>query len=216
MRAACPHRGRWRRHCNEMTSPARNKAPSLGARIVAVGGLRYTDRDRCRERRVHTVRDREPRGVLARLRVRVARVRRSRRAAVPERPGVRERLTLRIGRAALEKLTAGGAGPAVGVAHPTAIGAWFSLEKRIRRILLTPKVPLVSSSEIDVVQRSRAPLEVDDVAVGAVGGAVDRFEVEDAVDVSARVDRLRLDPVLCIVGEEIAALVAILGNCVPW
>ena len=52
---------------NEMTSPATKKLPSWGDRMVAVGRAADADRDRRRERRVHAVRDRQPRRVLARL-----------------------------------------------------------------------------------------------------------------------------------------------------
>jgi hypothetical protein len=43
-----------------------------------------------------------------------------------------------------EKLTSSGAGPEVGLADADATGAWLPDTKRMRRILLTPKVPPMS------------------------------------------------------------------------
>ena len=45
---------------------------------------------------------------------------------------------------ALEKFAVSGAGPDRGLASAAAIGGWLPEMKRIRRSLLTPKVPLMS------------------------------------------------------------------------
>src|SRR5262249_62383228 len=67
----------------------------------------------------------------------------------------------------------------------------------------------VRVAEIDVVQGAVGALgEVDDVSVRAVEGAVGRLEVEDTGDVAVAVQGEAPDPVLGVVGEEIAALVA--------
>ena len=125
--------------------PGAEEVPSCGDRMVAVGGL-PTLIDTGVESVVFTPSETVSRAVYwPGCVVRVARVRRRRRAAVAERPGVGERLPSGIRRAALEKLTASGAGPAVGFAaatrHRRPVAAQM---KRIRRILLTPNVPLVS------------------------------------------------------------------------
>ena len=182
------------------------------------GGRRWAadpDRDRCREGRVHAVRDREPRRVLTRLRVGVARICRGRGAAVPERPGVGQRLALRIGRAGTREADGKRRRPGAGSCRPDRDRRLVPAHKANPADLADAEGAAgVGVAEIDVVQRSLGSLrEVHDVAVGAVGGAVRRFEVEDAVDVPARVEGQPLDPVLCVVGEEVAALVAARELC---
>ncbi len=67
----------------------------------------------------------------------------------------------------------------------------------------------VRVAQVDVVERAVGPLrEADDVAVGSVGRAVRRLEIEHAAHVPPRVEREALDPVLGVVGEEVAPLIA--------
>ena len=111
-----------------MTSPARNKAPSLGARIVAVGGL-PTLIEIGVENVVFTPSETESRAEYwpgcAYVWLGFAAV------DVPPSPNVQAYVSVwpsGSDEPALEKLTARGAGPAVGFADATAIGAWLPLE----------------------------------------------------------------------------------------
>ena len=64
----------------------------------------------------------------------------------------------------------------------------------------------VGVPEVDVVDRAVRSLgEVDDVTVWSVCGTVGRLEVHRAGDVAAGVEGQALDPVLCVVGVEVAA-----------
>ncbi len=123
-----------------------------------------------------------------------------------------------IGGAALEKLTVSGAGPASDLPKRNATGGRLEEPtKLMRRILLTPTVPVVSeTAEVDVVERAFGSLgQIHDVAVWPVSGSVGGLEIEHAVDVAVRIERQTLDPVLRVVGEEVASLVAA-GELVPW
>ncbi len=75
----------------------------------------------------------------------------------------------------------------------------------------------VGVAEVEVVQGAVGTLgQVDDVAVRAVDGSVGRLEVEDSGDVAVGVERQPLDPVLRVVGEEVAAVVRRPGTPLPW
>ena len=190
------------------------KLPSCGDRMVAVGGLPTLIVSGVESVVFDAVGDREPRRVLARLRVRVARVGGRRGRAVAERPGVGERLALGIRRARAREVDGKRRRP----------GGRVGRRDRDRRLVAAQVADPadladaegaadVGVAEVDVVQRAVGPLrEVHDVAVRAVERAVERLEVEDAGDVPAGVERQPLDPVLRVVGEEVAALVASSGT----
>ena len=95
------------------------------------------------------------------------------------------------------------------MAEAFTIGAWFDCTYLIRRILLTPNVPLVVRvAQVRVVQGAvRSLRQVDDVAVRAVHRAVGGLEVEGAADGAVGVQREPADPVLGVVGVEVGAAV---------
>ena len=67
----------------------------------------------------------------------------------------------------------------------------------------------VGVAEVDVVEGALGALgQIHDIAVGPVDRSVGRLEIEDAVDIAVGVEGQALDPVLRVVGEEVAALVA--------
>ena len=67
----------------------------------------------------------------------------------------------------------------------------------------------IREAEVNIVERAIGTFrEIDDVAVGSIDAAVSGLEVEDTTDSTIGVERQALDPVLGIVGEEVAALIA--------
>ena len=73
----------------------------------------------------------------------------------------------------------------------------------------------VRIAKVDIVEGTVGTFgHIHDVAVRSIDRSVERLEVEDAVDIAVGVERQTLDPVLRVVGEEVAALIAA-GNCVP-
>ena len=163
---------------NEITSPARNDAPSVGERIVAVGTLptlivigvatvELTPSETVEPGRVAT---RRASSVCAGLAC-------GRRRAVAERPGVRESAGP-PGRRSRRSRTSpsSGAGPDVGLAAATATGAWFDVDVADPAQLAdAERAADVRVAEVDVVQRAVGSLgQVDDVAVRPVDRAVRR------------------------------------------
>ena len=194
----------------EMTSPAWNEAAVLRRQDRRRRRVADGDGQRRRERRVDAVGDREPRRVLAGLRRRCAsgwrrsRSRRRRRSTRRSAAGPRDRWSRRSRRS-----PSSGAGPEVGLAEAAATGAWLDDVADAADLADAERAADVRVAEVDVVERAVGAFgQIDDVAVRPIDRAVGRLEVEDAADVSAGVERQAPDPVLRVVGEEVAALVA--------
>ena len=158
-----------------------------GDEIVAVGDAAGADRDRRGERGVDAVGDSEPRLIGARGRVGVRRVGRGRGGPVAERStsrsaaGPRDRTSRRS-----RTPRSSGVGPEVGFADARH-------DRRLVRLHVLDPAQLahaegaadVGIPEVEVVEGAVGSLgEVDDVAVGAVRGAVGGLEVERAGDVA--------------------------------
>ena len=79
----------------------------------------------------------------------------------------------------------------------------------MRRILLTPTCRRVREAEIHIIEGALGAFgQIHDVASGSVGRSVGGFEIEDATDIAIGVERQALDPILRVVGKEVASLVA--------
>src|SRR4051794_10082807 len=128
-----------------MTSPARNVAPSVGAVIVAVGGLPTL---------IVIGVDTElfvPSETVSRITYRPGGADVCEGLAAGDRmPSPKSHEYVRDCPSGslepvLEKFTSSGAGPVVLSADASATGAWLDCRYRMRRSLLTPKVPVVSA-----------------------------------------------------------------------
>ena len=178
---------------------------------MAVGCVAGADGQRRGERRVDAVRDRQPRLIGAGRGVGVRRIGRGRRRAVAESPRVGERLALGIGGAGAREIDRERRRALPWVSRrPATTGGRFGLHVADAADLADAECAAdVRVAEVDVVERAVGALgQIHDVAVGPVDRAVGRLEIEDAGDVAVGIERQALDPVLRVVGEEVAALVA--------
>ena len=180
---------------------ARRREADRGEGRVADG-----DRYGARGRRERPVGDRQRGVVASAIQIGMRRVRRRRGPAVAEVPRVAERLALGIGATGARE---GNGELRLARGRSCARG---DHRRKVARREVPDAADLrdaegrrrVGVAEVDVVERPIRPLaQVDDVAIGAVGGTVGWFEGQNLRDIAVHVEDDPADPVLGVVAEEI-------------
>ena len=102
-----------------------------------------------------------------------------------------------------------GVGPCVGMPKPRHRRQVGLDEADATDLADTEGAADIRVAKVDIVEGAVGAFgQIHDVAVGAIDRSIGGLEVEDAVDIAVGVERQTLDPVLRVVGEEVASLVA--------
>ena len=200
---------------NETVSPARKVEPAVRRGDRGLGPVPGGDRDRRGDGLVAAVGQGEPGGVVPDRAVDVGGVGLVRGLPVTEDPRVGERSTLRVARPGArerhaERRRAAGRR---GVGHHDGRLVGRRVPDAPDRAGVDGTQP--ADADVDVVEGTVGPLlDVDDLAVGAVLGAVRGLEVDVAGDVAVAVQGEPADEVAHVVAVEVGADV-LLGNWLP-